>query len=50
MILWLVCEVLAGLSLCFVKLNTAWDMVVDLDGNCCNMYLWGVTACVHWFC
>jgi len=40
----LVYEVLAGLSLCFVKLNTAWDMVVDLDASCCNIYLQGLNS------
>ena len=41
MLLWLVYEVLSGLSLCIVTLNTAWDMVVYLDASCCNIYLQG---------
>lgn len=28
----------------FVELNTEWDMVVDLDASCCNIYLRGTCS------
>ncbi len=39
MLLWFVFEVLAGLRLCFVELNTECVVMINLDASCCNIYL-----------